>query len=108
MVYYVSALYPMIEGSNFDVDYYVNNHMPLAERTWAKSGLLSWTVIQYKPGADGKQPKYWVQAIMIFESEGSWNASAASLDTAAVVGDTSNFTTCKAELITGLVVGASE
>lgn len=36
----VSILYPNEKGKKFDLDYYVNKHIPLAERLLSPAGML--------------------------------------------------------------------
>ncbi|KAL2814055.1 hypothetical protein BDW59DRAFT_167312 [Aspergillus cavernicola] len=39
MSYHTAVLYPNDEDTTFDESYYVQDHMPRAEKTWKKHGL---------------------------------------------------------------------
>ena len=36
----LSVVYPRAPGATFDYDYYQNEHLPLAGRRWASSGMV--------------------------------------------------------------------
>ncbi|KAL5359259.1 hypothetical protein BJX96DRAFT_174202 [Aspergillus floccosus] len=49
MPYTLTILYP--REAEADVDYYINGHMPLAEKLCGKDVLLSWEVFTFPPDA---------------------------------------------------------
>lgn len=67
----------------FNIDYYINKHVPLTEKLWGPKGLLSWQVVQYKkddPSSTSKtcacwcvpeadHPGIFIQAILTWKSE---------------------------------------
>ena len=65
----MTVLYPNEEGSKFDWDYYMNNHMKLVEERLAGPELLGIKVIKgLAGGAPGEAPAYQAAAILHLES----------------------------------------
>ncbi|MEH6550546.1 MAG: EthD family reductase [Pseudomonadales bacterium] len=64
----VSVLYPSSEGSTFDIDYYVNSHMPLvAEKVG--SAIKGVSVDEGLGGPEpGSAPAYMAMGHMLYES----------------------------------------
>lgn len=112
MPFNVYVLYPSDEGITFDLQYYLNKHMPLVESRWSKSGLLSWEVIEFAAPAeneDKKTPptKFRIQTIMVFSTKDSFAAAAAGPDAPEIFGDIPNFTNGQPELMSGQLARAS-
>jgi len=79
-----SVFYPATEGADFDHDYYVNSHVPLAVKTWGLSGA------QIDKGISGP----YVAAVHFeFESNDAMGAALGSEGTGAVMADVANYTT---------------
>lgn len=87
----VSVLYPNDADAKYDIDYYVNRHMPLAAAQWKPSGCLSWTVTKYQATPDGKEPKFAFAGILTFESLEAVHKALASPESAAVMQDVPNY-----------------
>jgi len=94
-VYRLSAIYPQTEDSTFDMDYYLNTHIPLVERLFQP---LSIEVNEGVSGAEeGSPPPYAVMTDITFATlEDLQNAVATH--GAEVVGDIPNFTSVEAQL----------
>ncbi|RFN48194.1 ethyl tert-butyl ether degradation ethd [Fusarium flagelliforme] len=90
-------------GHDFDVDYYLKTHMPLAEKTWSSKGLKSAEVIQL-----GGDSPYQIYSILRWESMAAFQAAAGSEESKAVHDDVKNFTTAKAEVRVGATVGEAK
>ncbi|KAM0296028.1 hypothetical protein ACHAPM_010536 [Fusarium culmorum] len=90
-------------GHDFDFDYYVKTHMPLAEKTWKSKGLQSAQVI--KLGGDSP---YQVYTVMKWESMAHFQAAATAEDAKNVHEDVKNFTTAIAELRVGETIAESK
>ncbi|OHE92051.1 hypothetical protein CORC01_12632 [Colletotrichum orchidophilum] len=86
-----TILYPNEADAKYDIDYYVNSHMPLAAATWAAAGVKSWKVTKYAASADGKEPKYAFGGILIFDSVESIQKALTSPETAKVLQDVPNY-----------------
>ena len=63
----ISVLYPTKAGSRFDVDYYLNTHMPMAERLLGSAVKAISVEIGIGGGAPGAPPPF--AAMVGFTSE---------------------------------------
>ncbi len=91
----MSVFYPNGEGSTFDHDYYRNNHVPLAMKTW---GL---TESEIEKGINGP----YVAAVHFrFDSPDALNAAMAAPGTADVMADVANYTNITPVMQTSEVV----
>lgn len=80
----LSVLYPATDGATFDHDYYRDQHVPLALRTWGLDGA------EIDRGLNGP----YVAAVHFrFESMEALQAALANEGTAAVQADVPNYTT---------------
>ena len=79
-----SVFYPGSEGASFDHDYYFDNHVPLALKTW---GLES---AEIDKGVNGP---YVAAVHFIFESMEAFGAALGASGTADVMADVANYTT---------------
>lgn len=94
-VYRLSAVYPQTETSTFDMDYYLNTHIPLVEELFQP---LSVEVNEGVSGAEeGSPPPYAVMTDITFATlEDLQNAVAEH--GAEIIGDIPNFTNVEAQL----------
>lgn len=94
-VYRLSAIYPQTEDSTFDMDYYMNTHIPLVEELFQP---VSVEVNEGVSGAEeGSPPPYAVMTDITFATlEDLQNAVA--MYSAEVIGDIPNFTNVEAQL----------
>ncbi|KAJ9660660.1 hypothetical protein H2198_002402 [Neophaeococcomyces mojaviensis] len=60
----VSVLYPRTADSTFHLDYYITQHMVLAEKVWGPHGMINWSVIE-APNGD-----YSVHSFITFKAQG--------------------------------------
>lgn len=78
-----SVLYPGGEDSRFDHDYYRDQHVPLAKKTWGVD------VAEIDRGVNGP----YVAAVHFqFASQDALNEALGSAGTATVQGDVANYT----------------
>ena len=56
----VSVLYPNEQGKKFDLDYYVNSHIPMVQRLLGPIGLIRGEVEKGISAADPSQPAPFV------------------------------------------------
>ena len=82
----LSVLYPTTEGASFDHDYYRDQHVPLACRTWGIDGA------EIDKGINGP---YVASVHFTFESMEALQAALGNEGTAAVQADVANYTTIK-------------
>ncbi len=91
----LTVLYPTTEGATFDHDYYRNEHVPLAVKTWGLKGA------EIDRGVDGP----YVAAVHFrFDSLEAMQAAMAAEGTAAVMADVANYTTIEPVLQTSQIV----
>jgi len=91
----ITVLYPNTQGSRFDVDYFVNTHIPLVEVKWGGKGLTSVKLLKGAGTADpATPPPYQVITVLGFESLQAFGA-AVKESGAEVIGDVANFTDVK-------------
>jgi uncharacterized protein (TIGR02118 family) len=91
-----SVFYPSTEGANFDHQYYVNSHVPLALKTW---GLDS---AEIDKGVDGP---YVAAVHFTFDSMDAMGAALGAPGTADVMADMANYTTITPVTQTSEIVG---
>ncbi len=88
----ITVLYPNTQGSRFDLDYYMQSHKPLVEKSWGGKGMTSFKALKGAGTASPATPApYQVIAVIGFESLEAFQA-AAKQSGAAVMGDIANFT----------------
>lgn len=91
----LSVLYPSTDGATFDHDYYRDNHVPLAMRTW---GLDS---AEIDKGIDGP---YVAAVHFTFESLEAMQSAMGAEGTGDVIADVANYTTIAPVMQTSEVV----
>ena len=87
----LSVLYPNGEGKTFDMDYYLNKHIPLVSRVLGTS-LKGATVEKgLGGGSPGSKAPYFAMGNLYFDTMESFqNSFGANAET--LVGDIPNFT----------------
>jgi uncharacterized protein (TIGR02118 family) len=91
----LSVLYPSTDGATFDHDYYRDQHVPLAVKTWGLDGA------EIDKGVDGP----YVAAVHFrFESLEAMGKAMAVDGTAQVMADVANYTTIQPVLQTSEIV----
>ncbi|KAH8682725.1 hypothetical protein BX600DRAFT_430587 [Xylariales sp. PMI_506] len=82
------VLYPKTAYGTFDMEYYLQTHMPLVEKHWGPQGLKEWTVTTLDPEVTG----FRVQALLLWDSAAAYQGAAFKDE---VFGDIPNFTNIK-------------
>jgi uncharacterized protein (TIGR02118 family) len=91
----LSVFYPSTEGATFDHDYYRNNHVPLAVKTWGLDGA------EIDKGVDGP----YVAAVHFkFDSPEALAAAMGNANTGKVLADVANYTSIAPVLQTSEIV----
>lgn len=85
----------------FNIDYYLNKHIPLARDAWSKYGLTKWSVVELAP-----ETGYSVQTVMIWESPQSLGKAMKEAG-AEVMADLKNFSTEKPVVIQGAIAAGT-
>jgi len=106
MVAHVVIAYPNEADLKFDMDYYLNQHMPMVEKTWGPKGLKSWHVAKFDETKKSNYP-YAVLATPVWEELDLFNAQLQTEDATKLFGDVPNFSNKDALPLLGNVVGKS-
>ncbi|KEY64523.1 hypothetical protein S7711_03590 [Stachybotrys chartarum IBT 7711] len=88
MAFSSTVLYPKNKESTFDMEYYLNTHMPLVQEVWGPFGMQGWQVIKYDAN-DGVP--FSVAAILTWKDEASYEAGRSSPRTPEVFADVPKF-----------------
>lgn len=105
MAYNLMILYPNKEGATFDMDYYLNSHMPLVERNWQPLGMITWKVIEFGGIAkSGEKAPHSIACLTSWKDEASCNQVMGGKTAAEVCGDTSRFSNMQPIFIKGRTV----
>ena len=91
----LSVLYPATEGATFDHDYYRDQHVPLAVRTWNPERT------EIDKGVDGP---YVAAVHFVFASNDALGAAMGGEGTGAILADVANYTTIAPVLQTSEIV----
>ncbi|KAM0257122.1 hypothetical protein ACHAQJ_004587 [Trichoderma viride] len=89
------------DGEFFNMDYYVNTHMPIAVKNWTPHGLISWQVVKFGPDAP-----FYGGVLFTWEKEGDGEKALAAPATKNVLDDVPNFTNMQPTLIPGSITGS--
>jgi uncharacterized protein (TIGR02118 family) len=101
----VMVSYPATPGARFDMDYYLNTHMPMVARLATE--MKGWAVDKgLAGGAPGSQPEVLVQAHLLFESVEAWERSMATVG-GEIMADVKNYTDIQPRLQINKVIGES-
>ncbi|KAL6894858.1 hypothetical protein GGI43DRAFT_412360 [Trichoderma evansii] len=100
----VTVFYPQPkEGEFFDMKYYIDTHMPIANEKWSPLGLKNWQILQFGPDAP-----YHVVAVLNWENEGEAEIALKHAAATDVLADVPNFTNLKPVLKAGNITGTWE
>ncbi|CAN5369413.1 EthD family reductase [soil metagenome] len=80
--------YPVNDGTKFDRDYYIANHMPMVLEKWTKYGLSKATALL----PDEPTPAYLAVALLEFKDGAALDRCLASPEAAEIFGDVPAFT----------------
>ena len=92
----LSVHYPKTDGATFDHDYYRDNHVPLATKTWGVPAEID-------KGIDGP---YEAAVHFTFESLEALGAAMGSEGTGAIIADVANYTTLTPVMQTSEIVSS--
>ncbi|KAH7157271.1 hypothetical protein B0J13DRAFT_671124 [Dactylonectria estremocensis] len=94
----VIVIYP--SGPAFDLEYYLQKHMPLVSSIWGPAGLKSYDILTFSEGP------YQVQAVLKWDSLDSVATGLSSAGAEQIFGDIKNFTTAEPIVQKGDVAGS--
>ena len=99
-----AVMYPATESGRFDLDYYMQNHIPLVRRLWEPLGLSAVSIMRAVPAPDGAAPAYTLTALLTFGSMSEFEAAAAQHG-AEIFADIPQFTDAKPVITFNEAVG---
>lgn len=88
----VSVLYPNEEGKKFDLDYYLNSHIPMVQGLLGPMGLQKGEVEKGVSSADPSQPAPFVVVGHLFFETTEQVHAAFSTHGREIMGDIKNYT----------------
>jgi uncharacterized protein (TIGR02118 family) len=98
----VTVLYPQIkEGEFFNMDYYVNTHMPIVTKLWKPHGLINWQVLKFGPDAP-----FYGGVILNWEKEDDAQKALDVQPAKTILADVPNFTNLKPVLLPGVITAS--
>ena len=92
----VQFTYPRSAERSFNLEHYMNKHVPFIGESWGKHGLRSWFVI-----VGDKDASYHVQTTLFWDSLQAFE----NVDKTAVMNDVKNFSEVPASAQFGTVTG---
>jgi uncharacterized protein (TIGR02118 family) len=87
----LSVLYPKTSESTFDLDYYLQTHIPRVKSRWSGMGLQRVDLVQGTAEVSGGVPPYELMAQLTFLTEDALNQALARHGQ-EILGDIPNFT----------------
>ena len=93
----VTVMYPAAAETTFDVDYYLNKHIPLLKDRWSSLGLSNVQVVRGTGKPDGSAPDYQMMALLTFGSIEDFKA-AGKAHGREIFADIANFTNAPASV----------
>ncbi len=88
----VTVLYANEEGKSFDLDYYVNTHVPLAQRLLTPMGMIKGEVEKGISAADPNQPAPFVVLGHLYFNSADEVHEAFKTHGREIMGDIKNYT----------------
>ena len=98
----LQVLYPIVEGANFDYDYYLNTHMPIVGKAIGEH-IQSTLVTKGVAGGPDTPAGYYAIATIVFADQSAMDSAMANIGPA--VQDIPNFTSTQPQMLMGEVVG---
>ena len=97
-------LYPFKANARFNLDYYINTHMPLVQKHFGPHGLKSWEITKFTAEAN---QQFNVQVILIWESAEGAKTAGQTSGAKELADDIANFSDELPTALTGTVVKSS-
>lgn len=97
----VQVIYPVVEGTTFDYDYYVDKHMKLVDETMGPH-IQSTVVTRGLAGGPGAPPGFFAVATFVFRDDAAMKAALAN--SGPLGEDLANFTNTEPKFLIGEVI----
>ena len=98
----MQVIYPISDDTNFDMDYYLNTHMPIVGQHMGPH-IQSTLVTKGLGSPGGNAPGFYAVATIVFEDQNAFNA--AMKVAGPVMADVPNFTNVQPDVLIGEVIG---
>ncbi|KAL3418240.1 ethyl tert-butyl ether degradation [Phlyctema vagabunda] len=99
----LTLLYPAPTDVEFDMEYYLEKHMPVVWKAWAPRGLDSYCVVDVEHDSG-----YCAECIMTWDCTASFKKAMDIKDEVEILfGDIKNFANVSPVVILGTVVGTN-
>lgn len=102
----ITILYPNVQDATFDLEYYLQKHMPLAQQHFGPHGLVGYRVHKLVSTATGDPAPYSVMCLLEFPDRASWDEAVAHA-APPVMADVPNFSNKEPSLWVGEAVGGN-
>ncbi|RYN46677.1 hypothetical protein AA0118_g12488 [Alternaria tenuissima] len=100
----VTVLFPNTPDAKYDIDYYVNKHMPLIQTLWGRYGVKSWSATKFSNEVDGSPSLYAFGSVVVWEDHEEMKNAFSGPEAKEVMGDIVNFSNKEAVFLIGEVV----
>jgi uncharacterized protein (TIGR02118 family) len=97
----LQVIYPIVDGTHFDVDYYLGTHMPLVGEHMGPH-IASTLVTKGLAGGPDTPPGIYAIATMTFEDQAAMDAAMKA--SGPVIADIPNFTDTRPQMLIGEVI----
>lgn len=106
MSFFLTVLYPENEDTIFHLKYYLDHHMPLAEKIWRPFGFQGWKLVEAVAGPDGKKGPFRVFNAMTWKDPESYAAAAAAPESAEIWDDLPNVCNYAPTVVSGKLLAS--
>jgi len=97
----LQVIYPIADGTHFDMDYYINTHFPIVDEHMGPH-LQSMQVAKGLAGGPDTPPGFYAVATLTFEDQAALDAGIAAAGPA--IADIPNFTNAAPQMLIGEVI----
>ena len=90
--YIQSVIYPTAtDGTTFNLEYYLDKHIPLVTAKWTPHGLLGYRVYTYEAGPGGSKPDFTLHCILEWKSKSAFEEAMKDEGSKEIMSDFPNF-----------------
>jgi uncharacterized protein (TIGR02118 family) len=100
----VTVMYPNEEGKKFDMDYYVNKHIPMVADLLTPGGMIRVELEKGISGTDPNSPPMYVAVGNLYFNTIDEVHAAFSTHGGAIMGDIPNYTDISPQFLIGEVI----
>ncbi|KAK7509286.1 uncharacterized protein IWZ02DRAFT_465905 [Phyllosticta citriasiana] len=102
----VSVLYPTAPDATFNLEYYLQTHMPLVQEHFGLHGLIGYRVQKLVSTATGDASPYSIMCLLEFPDRAAWD-NALTQAAGPVMADVPNFSNKAPTFLIGEGVGGN-